>query len=210
MKLAIHQPNFLPWSGFFVKASLVDVFLLYSSAQFVKSEYHNRTRLGDHWLTVPVMQGLQPINTIVLASPQVNLKKIARTLSQTYPKCKYAHRLNGVIGILWEFSKRDYVNLAELNISLIRAMAKELGLTTIWKEATEVDGSAIEKLRGMIATEKATAYVAGEGFLGYSKGESLGVPISIVKANASAYKGTALQLIATEESPLEAMQGMFS
>ena len=59
MICAVHQPNFLPYLGFFDKLYRCDVFVLYDTAQFVKREFHNRNRIiGTHgepqWLTVPV------------------------------------------------------------------------------------------------------------------------------------------------------------
>ena len=57
--VAIHQPNFLPWAGYFHKMSVVDVFVLLDDVQLSNGKtYSSRTRIlapaGPAWLTVPV------------------------------------------------------------------------------------------------------------------------------------------------------------
>ncbi|MGC2821293.1 MAG: WbqC family protein, partial [Candidatus Sulfotelmatobacter sp.] len=59
MKVAISQPSYLPWSGFFDLVDQVDQFVLLDDAQFVKQSWHQRNRIkspsGLLWLTVPVI-----------------------------------------------------------------------------------------------------------------------------------------------------------
>ena len=58
MRLAAHQPQYLPWLGFFDKMDRVDRFVLLDSVQYKKNEWQNRNRIrtatGWQWLTVPV------------------------------------------------------------------------------------------------------------------------------------------------------------
>ena len=61
--VAIHQPNYLPYIGFFNKMSLADLFVLYDTAQFSRNGFHNRNQLktprGRSWLTIPVHRPTQ-------------------------------------------------------------------------------------------------------------------------------------------------------
>ena len=58
MIAAIHQPQFMPWSGYFDKMDRADCFVLLDNVQFKKNEWQNRNRIktaqGAQWLTVPV------------------------------------------------------------------------------------------------------------------------------------------------------------
>lgn len=60
MLVAIHQPNYLPWLGFFNKIKKADKFIVFNTALFSRGEYFNRNRIrvnnkeGYLWLTVPI------------------------------------------------------------------------------------------------------------------------------------------------------------
>ena len=58
MIVAIHQPNYLPWLGYFYKIARADVFVFLDDAQYSKNSYTNRVQVsepgGAKWLTVPV------------------------------------------------------------------------------------------------------------------------------------------------------------
>ena len=58
MIVAIHQPQYLPWLGYFDKMLKADVFCYLDTVQYKKNEWQNRNRIktaqGWQWLTVPV------------------------------------------------------------------------------------------------------------------------------------------------------------
>ena len=58
MKVAISQPTYLPWMGYFDLMDQVDVFVILDSVQFEKRSWQQRNRIktlaGLQWLTVPV------------------------------------------------------------------------------------------------------------------------------------------------------------
>lgn len=63
MRVAIHQPNFVPHFGFFYKMSQADIFIILEQVQFEKNGYQNRYFLqgSKKWVTMPVNHGLEPI-----------------------------------------------------------------------------------------------------------------------------------------------------
>ena len=60
MKVAIHQPHFLPWLGYLDRMVKADLFIILDHVQFERRNYQNRTqiRVEDEarWFTVPVVQ----------------------------------------------------------------------------------------------------------------------------------------------------------
>jgi hypothetical protein len=58
MIVSVHQPQYLPWLGYFDKIDRADVFVLLDTVQYKKNEWQNRNRIktaqGPQWLTVPV------------------------------------------------------------------------------------------------------------------------------------------------------------
>lgn len=61
MKIAIHQPNFVPWYPYFYKMAMVDKFILLKYVQFEKNNYQNRFNIQDKWVTKPVKNGVELI-----------------------------------------------------------------------------------------------------------------------------------------------------
>ena len=56
--IAIMQPVYLPWLGYFEQMALCDEFMFLDDVQYTKNDWRNRnkirTRSGSMWLTVPV------------------------------------------------------------------------------------------------------------------------------------------------------------
>ena len=68
MIVTIHQPNYLPYLGFFDKMEKADIFVIHDDSQFSRQDFHHRNRIrirsGGTWLTVPVQKAEIPINEI--------------------------------------------------------------------------------------------------------------------------------------------------
>ncbi len=59
MKIAIHQPNLVPWLPFFHKIEKSDVFILMLNCQFEKNGFQNRFNIDEKWITKPVSGGME-------------------------------------------------------------------------------------------------------------------------------------------------------
>jgi len=68
MIATIHQPEYLPYLGFFDRIKKADVFIVLDNAQYQKNAFINRNKIktsqGWQWLTVPVKkrESLKNIN----------------------------------------------------------------------------------------------------------------------------------------------------
>ncbi|HXH73037.1 MAG TPA: WbqC family protein [Mariprofundaceae bacterium] len=131
MKLVtIHQPNYLPWPGFFHKWLLADVFVVLDTVQYHKNEWQNRNRIktasGAQWLTVPVSYRFpQRIDEVGIAGGPWARKQIA-AVEQAYAKAPY---LDDYWPPLKALLERPWPRLAELNTEVIRLMGGMLGCT---------------------------------------------------------------------------------
>jgi hypothetical protein len=131
MRIAIHQPNYLPWIGFFDKLDQVDKFVLLDKAIHSKKGFVNRNKIktpdGAYWLTVPLKDKEIPINEIQVSNEVNWREKHWKAIESNYKKClfwnDYSEGFRQIFNQRWE-------NLAEFNIELIKHMNNLLNVQT--------------------------------------------------------------------------------
>lgn len=136
-----HQPNFLPYMGFFYKVFKSDIFVLDDDVQYTSSgclykdgitvrHNSNVIRIGDEAkkITVPVKQGLgDKINEVLIVSNGKWKDKMLRTVRCNYGKHPYAEL---GLSILCDALDADYDYLSDLNIKLIKDIVRGFGFKT--------------------------------------------------------------------------------
>lgn len=133
MIVACHQPNFLPWIGFFYKALLADLVVLLDDVQFARGfTWVNRNRLkcdqGELWLTVPVKKkgrGLQKISEVEVLDEGNWPRRLFQGISQNYAHAPYftEHR-----AFLKDLMQMRWKKLVDLNLAAIYYLAGTLGI----------------------------------------------------------------------------------
>lgn len=171
-----HQPNFLPWLGYFYKMVYSDIFILLDKVQYTKGGYTNRVSINAHgqamWLTVPVSlpQSKSPIDTVKINQRQFARKHLA-TLRQYYGKCRH---FDDIYALLETHYAYEGDSLAEFNIGLLKAIAEYLSLPCrfVLQSDLGIEGVKNELLAELTAVAGGTIYVAGGGAQTYSEGET--------------------------------------
>ena len=167
--VAIHQPNYLPWLGYFAKMAAADIFVLLDDVQFSKGSYTNRVQMARAgapvWLTVPVTHkfGAQ-IREVGIASPDWTRGHV-ETLKQAYRK---AARFSEVWPELERWLAQASGSLADINSGLIRQFAARLGLSARLTMSSElpiaVDAAADQRLALIVAyLAPGGTYLSGAG-----------------------------------------------
>ena len=132
---AIHQPNFLPWMGYFVKIAAVDTFILFDSVAMSNGKtWTSRSQIlvngQPHWLTLPVKKSGrsgQRICEVELLDFAQNWRKILKTLRHTYSRAQY---FDAIFPFLETFENDNSTLLADFNCQFIEKTSRELGLKT--------------------------------------------------------------------------------
>lgn len=94
MKISLHQPNYLPYIGFFQKMALSDVFVILDTVQFSKGSYTQRTNIrskdGSLMLTIPINKkyNFEPIKDVRLPENDNWLNEHRLSILFHYSKCK--------------------------------------------------------------------------------------------------------------------------
>lgn len=180
--VAIHQPNFLPWLGYFNKMAHADVFVFLDTVQFSKTggTWMNRVRLsvGDHegWATAPVVRayhGLRSVREMKLdAGPW--RAKLLRTVRMAYGA---AHHFGAVFPVLEPIIMNPAEDLVSYNVRAIRALTASLRLDAaecVFASDLRAAGQGTELLVQLVKAVGATTYLCGAGAAGYQDDAQFG------------------------------------
>jgi WbqC-like protein family len=178
--VAIHQPNFLPWLGYFDKVARADVFVFLDDAQQQKKggSYTNRVRMlvgGEPaWMTVPIdrsYHGVREIREIEIDESKPWRRKALATIEQSYGRAPHFDEVFPLVGELIEL--RD-LGLAEYNLRAVRELCDRIGLEAEFALSSElgVDAGATERLIELTRAAGGTAYLSGGGAEGYQEDEA--------------------------------------
>jgi len=164
--ITIHQPNFLPWPGFFHKWMLADAMVLLDTVQYEKNEWQNRNRIktasGAQWITVPVNYRYpQKINEVTIADRRW-VRKVCSSIEQSYAK---APCFEAYWPSVREVFNRPCVRLKDLNVALIRLIGDAVGCTSPLWLASELEADSTdptERLIELCMVLDADAYLSGQ------------------------------------------------
>ncbi|NOY70507.1 MAG: WbqC family protein [Deltaproteobacteria bacterium] len=176
MILAVHQPQYLPWLGYFDKMDVADVFCYLDNVQYKKNEWQNRNRIktpaGPQWLTVPVTYGFGEKILEVGIDQRTNWgKKHINALVANYAKAPYFDRY---IGFFRDMLLRPWEGICELNMAVTEGLREILGLShirTVTASQTADADDPTERLIGICKRLSANTYLAGAGGAAYMETE---------------------------------------
>ncbi|HYI36485.1 MAG TPA: WbqC family protein [Thermoleophilaceae bacterium] len=181
--VAIHQPNFLPWLGWFDKLARADAMVLLDDVQFPKKGGTpiNRVRMliggRPSWVTVPIDRSYHGVRTI--AEMRIDQSRgwretTLRSVTQSYSRAPF---FESVMPDLTRVIETDTDSLAELNMAGIRWLAEGLGLDTgrlVLSSGLDAEGTGTDRLIELTRAVGGSAYLAGGGAGGYQEDESFG------------------------------------
>jgi len=168
MIVSIHQPNYIPWVGFFNKILSSDVYVVFDDVQFPRGkDYANRNQIktnnGKKWLTVPVngKSQLRPWNKIEINNNDW-IEQHLSLLESFYRKSEYfATYYPG----LKEIYHRGHIKLIDLNLDLIKYILKEIGkdVDIVMSSDIKTDKKGLDKILHILKELNATTYISGSG-----------------------------------------------
>lgn len=139
--IAVQQPYFLPYLGYFALIRQVDTFVLLDSVQFIRRGWIHRNRLpleNGNWfyfgLPVQKTHRNSSIREIRIARDVSWRKSLRRTLEQRYGKAPYFASVSPLIDTLWKEESRLLSPVCEL----LMRLSGYLGFRTRWLSASEI------------------------------------------------------------------------
>ena len=167
MRVAVHQPNYAPWCGYFAKMFAADAFVFLDDAQLPQGRsYVSRVKVArgqdaDQWLTVPVRKGAKPIREVEFAD-EPWAEKHRRTLQHEYAKTPHLAEVLELVDPLYD---APGTSLADFNMRLIAAVAEYLGYEGEFHRSSDqpADLAADERIAQLVSGVGGDVYVSGAG-----------------------------------------------
>jgi hypothetical protein len=164
-KVSILQSNYIPWKGYFDMIAAVGEFIIYDDMQFTKNDWRNRNKIktpnGVEWLSVPVGQDInRRIRDVEIPDDRWQ-KKHWRTLEANYRRALHFEEIAAWLAPL--YLDATYVNLSELNRTLIVAVCNYLGIKSKISNSWDyklIEGKT-ERLVDLCKQAGCTEYLSG-------------------------------------------------
>ncbi|MCX6238329.1 MAG: WbqC family protein [Bacteroidia bacterium] len=175
-RVSIHQPNYIPWLGYFYKIAQSDVFVFLDDVQFSNEGMHNwhyiKTTQGSLRLKIPVQQSLGDLINEVRTKDELNWKaKHLKAIEANYFNTKF---FDTIYPFLSELLLRDYPNIAVLNSSIIVSICKSLRINTefVFSSNLVITSKREKKVLDIVEALKGDVYYSGTGAKAYQLEEN--------------------------------------
>lgn len=169
MIVSAHQPQYLPYLGFFHKMARSDLFIWLDDVQFKKREFQNRNRVrtpqGWMWLTVPVVSKgryEQKISEVEIDEARPWRKEHWEALKHNYGRAPHYKEHAPFFEAVYA---RAWTHLQPLCLELCGYLCKSFGIKTPTRLASEfkVATASTQRLVELTKAAGGTAYLSGAG-----------------------------------------------
>jgi hypothetical protein len=176
--VAIHQPNYIPWLGYFFKIAHADKFVFLDNVVYPDSGFVNRnsikTTSGPAWLTIPVIskgRRGQLIGAVETDNTRQWEERHLASLRCNYGRAPYFKETFALLEPHYRAPTRNRSSLADFNIGVICSIVAYLGVSTQFIRARElnVSGQKTDLLVDICRGIGASTYLAGTGAKSYQE-----------------------------------------
>lgn len=185
MRVAIHQPNFLPRLKVLQKIAAADVWVVLDSVQYCEREWQNRARIvalhGDsstYWLSIPVHrpQGLNTlIKDVAIVDPIPTAQQVQRALSHSFRRAPYWQVIDPLLGVI-DAALRNKATLTAVCVDSTCSLLTAAGLhpEIVYASSLPVSGKASVLMAAISRHVAADEYLADSGALAYLRPADFG------------------------------------
>jgi hypothetical protein len=170
--IAIHQPMYFPYLGFFDKMEKADVFIILDDAEYSKGDFLNRNRIktatGIRWITVPVKKGASnlPINKVEVVVNENWMEEHLRVISNVYKNAPYYNELFPFFIDMIGPNPRLLVDL-NMRVLLACTILLDINVPTVMASKFRIKTTGTQRLVDICKRLDATEYLSGIGGKNY-------------------------------------------
>ena len=174
MRVTIHQPDFVPWYGYFERWAVADLFIILDDVQFLRRGWHHRdkikTRDGPRWLTLPTIKSgryNQLIRDVELSHTTDWVDKHLTLLRHAYRTAPgFTDHFDSIIEI---YNRKKWVKLLELNLAFLELGRDFFGVRTptVLSSTLGISSRSTARLVELVQAVGGTEYISGMGAKAY-------------------------------------------
>ena len=175
MIVSIHQPDYIPYIGYFYKIFQSDIFVYLDDAQFSTDNIHNWNRIktpqGELKLKIPVENKLgMNINEVRTRDELKWKEKHIKTIEMNYGKAPFKELFLPIKEIIL----CEYKSLADMNISVNSYICEQFSFKTKMYKSSDLDIKSLREERVLDICEhyNAKTYISGNGARAYQVDEN--------------------------------------
>jgi hypothetical protein len=172
--IAIHQPNYIPWLGFFFKIAQVDTFVFLDDVQYSNKAMHDfhyiKNPMGRHRLRIPVKLNFGDLISNVRLNNEILWQD--HHLKQLEVNYKKALHFKQVYSDLADIYYQNDINLSDFNIRIIKLISSKFNIPTSFVKSSELPIVAVnknERILSICNELNASVYYSGTGAAVYQK-----------------------------------------
>lgn len=177
--IAVHQPNYLPWIGYFDKMSKCDVFVFLDDVQMPRgSGVENRNKIrnykGWQWLTIPIKKkskGFQNVNMVEIDNSTDWAGKHYSSIVHAYTKAPFFKEHHDFFRELYSTS---FNKMMDINLKIIKYIKDKLNISAelIHSSDLSIDHKGSERIVEIVKSVNGDVYLSGGGDSEYLELES--------------------------------------
>ena len=163
--VAIHQPEYLPWLGFFKKMMNVELFVFLDDVQFRKKGWQNRNRIrindGTTLLSIPVHTHSYPkINEVTIDNEKNWSMRHKKSILYNYARAPYFGEIKDFIESIFE---KKFQYLVDLNTEIIKFIMNELEIKSkiVFSSELEISKKGSDRVLDICKAVDADHYITG-------------------------------------------------
>ena len=165
MIVAIHQPEYLPWLGFFKKMMNVELFVFLDDVQFRKKGWQNRNRIrindGTTLLSIPVHTHSYPkINEVTIDNEKNWSIRHKKSILYNYARAPYFDEIKDFVESIFE---KKFQYLVDLNTEIIKFIMNELEIKSkiVFSSELEISKKGSGRVLDICKAVGADHYITG-------------------------------------------------
>ena len=169
--ICIHQPDFVPYLGFFHRLLLSDHFIILDDAQYIKGGWQNRDQIkgrnGPVWLTLSIVKRFpQAINEVMLQDDPQWIEDNLNLLRECYARAPYFDEVFPHIEAVYRGGHRRMI---DLNIAMLQLAFDyfEIDIPMSFASQHALQSKSTQRLVDLVQLQGGTTYLTGTGSRDY-------------------------------------------